>query len=117
MKATKADIVCFTTSQQISNIGDQMQALMIYDNPVMALEDLGQTVSCPKYKKLVAMTYLTHFTCSLLRLVCYIHLPHTKQTSSTTTFLPWVSYICRGRRRWQRIPATSVQQVLYGLMC
>jgi hypothetical protein len=45
MKATKADIICFTTSQQISNIGDQMQALMIYDNPVMALEDLGQTVS------------------------------------------------------------------------
>jgi hypothetical protein len=50
MKATKADIICFTTSQQISNIGDQMQALMVYDNPVMALEDLGQSVSDEKWQ-------------------------------------------------------------------
>lgn len=45
VKAIAAEIVCFSTSHQISTMGDQLQVAMIYDDPVQALKDLGQTVS------------------------------------------------------------------------
>ncbi|KAJ2960550.1 hypothetical protein NQZ79_g4156 [Umbelopsis isabellina] len=42
-KAVTAEIVCFSTSQPISNMGDQMQVGMIYDDPVQTLKELGES--------------------------------------------------------------------------
>ncbi|KAM3584792.1 hypothetical protein VKS41_003594 [Umbelopsis sp. WA50703] len=42
-KATTAEIVCFSTSRPVSNMGDQIQVGMIYDDPVQALKELGES--------------------------------------------------------------------------
>ncbi|CAO3683510.1 unnamed protein product [Umbelopsis ramanniana] len=96
MKATKADIICFTTSQQISNIGDQMQALMIYDNPVMALEDLGQT-ACLLHPPTSYQADIVNNYFSTLGL---IHLPRSKKVTEETsnkrpTSVVWVNVLVR----------------------
>ncbi|KAG2174060.1 hypothetical protein INT44_000174, partial [Umbelopsis vinacea] len=96
MKATKADIVCFTTSQQISNIGDQMQALMIYDNPVMALEDLGLS-ACLLHPP---TSYQANIVNNYFSTMGLIHLPRSKKVAEDTgskrpTSVVWVNVLVR----------------------
>ncbi|KAI8583430.1 hypothetical protein K450DRAFT_223637 [Umbelopsis ramanniana AG] len=96
MKATKADIVCFTTSQQISNIGDQMQALMIYDNPVMALGDMGLS-ACLLHPP---TSYQANIVNNYFSTMGLIHLPRSKKVAEDTgskrpTTVVWVNVLVR----------------------
>jgi hypothetical protein len=59
VEAKTAEIVCFSTSQQISTMGDQLQVGMIYNDPVETLKDLGQSVSGLYDVHCINHTYLT----------------------------------------------------------